>query len=60
MDKAFEGLPVWLVSDWGEVTDRAALKKSAEVRAMVRDGKYELDRLFTPWWERELRRVPEG
>ena len=34
LDPQFEGLPVWLVSDWNEVTDEAALRKSEELANM--------------------------
>ena len=56
LDKAFEGLPVWLVDDWREVTDAAVRAKSAEVRRRARAGEYGLDRLFSPWWELQLRK----
>ena len=60
LDAAFAPhLPVWLVDDWSEVTDEAVRAKSEEVRRRARAGEYNLDRLFTPWWEQELRRVEE-
>jgi len=34
LDPQFEGLPVWLVSDWHEVTDEAAKEKSEEFASM--------------------------
>ena len=34
LDPQFEGLPVWLVSDWNEVTDEAAKEKSEELASM--------------------------
>jgi hypothetical protein len=34
LDPQFDGLPVWLVSDWNEVTDEAAKEKSEELASM--------------------------
>ena len=40
LDPQFEGLPVWLVSDWNEVTDEAAEQKSEELASMTFNWKF--------------------
>ena len=46
MNVIYEDMPVWIVQGWGEVTHEG-LEAAWE---RMRDGKYNMDKLWAPWW----------
>lgn len=52
LDSMFEGLPVWLVNSWEEVTDAAVKRKASEMFGRADD--YNWDKIYTEWWMREI------
>lgn len=50
LDPVFEGLPVWLVDSWEEVTDFSVKKKAKEMQ----HKKYKWEKLFVPFWKKEI------
>jgi hypothetical protein len=51
MDRLFDGLPVWIVNDWLEVTLEACLAKKEEFSRKV----YNLEKLRLEYWIKRLR-----
>ena len=50
LDPLYEGLPVWLVNDWGEVTDETIRVKAQEMGAQ----KYDWSLAFSSGWEKKI------
>jgi len=50
MDRMFDGLPVWFVNSWEEVTDEAVLIKSQEITAQT----YDWSMAFAQGWRRKI------
>jgi glycoprotein-N-acetylgalactosamine 3-beta-galactosyltransferase len=50
LDSLFEGLPVWLVDSWEEVTDEAALRKEQELKGKA----YKWEKVFAKGWQAEI------
>ena len=50
LDPQFEGLPIWLINDWNEVTDEAAEQKSIEFASKS----YDWVRAFAAGWKEEV------
>jgi hypothetical protein len=51
MDRLFDGLPVWIVGDWLEVTLEACLAKKEEFSGKV----YNLEKLCLQYWIKRIR-----
>jgi len=51
MDRVFEGLPVWIVGDWHEVTLEACLAKKEEFAGKI----YDYQRLGLEYWIKRIR-----
>jgi hypothetical protein len=50
MDRVFEGLPVWIVGDWHEVTLEACLAKKEEFAGKI----YDYQRLGLEYWIKRI------
>jgi len=50
LDPLFEGLPVWLVNDWEEVTDDTVRSKAQEMGKL----RYDWDLVFSHGWENKI------
>jgi len=52
LDPLFEGLPVWLVDSWEEVTDEAILRMEIKLKGK----EYNWEKLFASWWSKEIQK----
>lgn len=50
LDPMYEGLPVWLVNDWTEVTDETVRSKAQEMG----EQRYDWSLVFADGWENKI------
>ena len=54
LEPMFDDLPVWIVDEWAEVTDKAIEEKAIEMAS--KSETYNWDKLFSDWWKEEIHR----
>jgi hypothetical protein len=52
LDNLFEGLPVWIVKDWSEITLENMVKKREEYFEL--DSKYNLEKIELKYWVKKI------